>query len=196
MQTQHLYVIQVDDNFYRMIYQIKEHEGVSPSCSFSSVIRYIIQQYHQELEKQSTPSLSNAFHRFRGKRQNIRLYEEDIQRLMDIKRYHQWSLKESISMTVQKVVTLYLECIQNKPAQPTFQQLKTPNQISDQQRRQLSEQIHQLRLSQGLTLEEWGKKYGVSTAGAWYWEHGGRPREMILNKMKVQYEEINNEREC
>lgn len=191
MQKQHLYVIQVNDFLHRMINQIKEHDGLLPTCSFSSVIRYIIHQYHKRLKKMISPLSSFEYSQcFHGKRQNIYLYEEDIQRLIEIKEYYHWDLKDSMGMTIQKIVALYFELIQNEPPQEAFQRLKTPNQLSETQRQRLSKQIHQLRINQGMTLEEWGKKYGVSKVGAWYWEHGGKPKEMILEQMKTQYGEI------
>ena len=187
MQTQHQYVIQLNEELETQLQAILNHDGVSDSNSFSAQIRYVIHQYHQRLSSMITEPIPLGCPKAVPHRYNSHLYEEDIQRLSEIQVKHQWPPNCTVSRMIQTIILRYWKIIQTEPPSVTTQVLTTPNDFSISQRQELSQSIHQIRESQKMSLAQWGKQYGVSKVGAWYWEHGSRPGEKILNQMKRQY---------
>ena len=187
MQTQRLYVIQLNEELETQLQAILKHDGVSDSNSFSAQIRYVIHQYHQRLSSMIAEPIPLGCPKAVPHRYNSHLYEEDIQRLLEIQVRHQWPPNGTASRMIQTIISNYWHIIQTEPPSVTTQILTTPNHVSMNQRQELSQSIHQIRESQKMSLAQWGKQYGVSKVGAWYWEHGGRPGEKILDRMKRQY---------
>lgn len=187
MQKQQSYQLRLNDQLWKMIEDIQQHDCVPNDCSFSALIRYIIRQSHQQIDSLSRQSLPLFIPIMDTTKRCIHLYEEDLQRVCDIQTY-QTGLKEcSMNDKIQRIIQMYWKLIQDKPPQEQEAYLENPNDISPESRQKLSNQIHQIRMNQQMSLSQWGEKYGVSKTGAWHWEHGSRPREKILNRMNQQY---------